>query len=66
MAKFQKGQSGNSRSRAKRSRNRATVLVDQIFNEKLFGEDQRAAAIIGKAIELAASGDAACMRLCLD
>jgi hypothetical protein len=55
MSKFQKGQSGNSRSRAKRSR-----------NEKLFGEDQRAAAIIGKAIELAASGDAACMRLCLD
>jgi hypothetical protein len=42
------------------------VLVDQLFDEKLFGEDQKAAAIIGKAIELAVSGDAACMRLCLD
>jgi hypothetical protein len=66
MPKFQKGQSGNPRGRAKGSRNRATVLVDQIFDEKLFGEDQKAAAIIDKAIEMAASGDAACMRLCFD
>jgi hypothetical protein len=55
MAKFQKGQSGKPGGRAKGSRNHATVLVDQIFDEKLFGNDQKAAAIIDKAVELAAS-----------
>jgi hypothetical protein len=66
MAKFKKGQSGNPSGRAKGSRNRATVLVDQIFDEKFFGTDQKAAAIIDKAIEMASSGDTACIRLCFD
>jgi hypothetical protein len=66
MAKFQKGQSGNPNGRAKGSRNRATMLVEQIFDEKLFGVDRKADAIISKVIEQAANGDTACIRLCLD
>src|SRR5262245_8577771 len=66
MAKFQKGQSGNPNGRAKGSRNRATMLVEQIFAEKLFGVDRKADAIISKVIEQAADGDTACIRLCFD
>jgi hypothetical protein len=66
MTKFQKGQSGNPRGRAKGSRNRTTLLVEQIFEERLFGKDRKADVIIAKAIELAANGDVACIRLCFD
>jgi Family of unknown function (DUF5681) len=66
MAKFKKGQSGNPNGRAKGSRNRATILADQIFDEKLFGEDKKAEVLITKAIELAEGGDAACLRLCFE
>ena len=66
MAKFQKGQSGNPNGRAKGSRNRATMLVEQIFDERLFGVDRKADAIISKVIEQAANGDTACIRLCFD
>jgi Family of unknown function (DUF5681) len=66
MAKFQKGQSGNPNGRAKGSRNRATMLVEQIFDEKLFGVDRKADAIISKVIERAVNGDTACIRLCFD
>jgi hypothetical protein len=41
-------------------------LVEQIFDEKLFGVDRKADAIIGKVIEQAANGDTACIRLCFD
>jgi len=40
-----------------------TVLAEKIFDERLFGEDKKADAIITKAIELC---DTACVRLCLD
>ena len=66
MAKFQKGQSGNPNGRAKGSRNRATMLVEQIFDEKLFGVDRKADAIISKVVEQAGNGDTACIRLCFD
>jgi hypothetical protein len=66
MAKFAKGQSGNPNGRAKGSRNRATILADQIFDEKLFGEDKKAEALISKAIEMAEGGDTACLRLCFE
>jgi hypothetical protein len=66
MSKFKKGQSGNPNGRPKGSRNKATLLADQIFDEKLFGEDRKADAIIAKAIDLAAGGDTTCIRLCLD
>jgi hypothetical protein len=66
MSKFKKGQSGNPDGRPIGRRNKATVLVEQIFNEKLFGQDRKADAIIAKTIELAENGDTACIRLCLD
>jgi hypothetical protein len=66
MSKFKKGQSGNPAGRPTGSRNKATMLAEKLFDEKLFGEDKRADAIITKAIELAESGDTACIRLCLD
>src|SRR5215472_3004427 len=66
MAKFQKGISGNPNGRAKGSRNRATMLFEQIFDEKLFGVDRKADAIISKVIEQAVNGDTACIRLCFD
>ena len=42
------------------------MLVEQIFDEKLFGVDRKADAIISKVIEQAANGDTACIRLCFD
>jgi len=42
------------------------MLVEQIFDEKLFGVDRKADAIISKVIEQAADGDIACIRLCFD
>jgi len=56
MSKFKKGQSGNPSGRPKGSRNKATLLADQIFEEKLFGNDKKADAIISKAIALADRG----------
>src|SRR5262249_44783024 len=52
--------------RPRGSRNKATLLADQIFDEKLFGDDKKADAIISKAIALAEGGDTTCIRLCLD
>jgi hypothetical protein len=66
MAKFKKGKSGNPDGRPKGGRNRATILADQIFDDKLFGADKKAEAIIAKAIELAVNGDTACIRFCWD
>jgi hypothetical protein len=63
MGKFGRGKSGNSKGRPKGSRNRVTILADQLFDEKLFGDDNKAEAIITKAIEMAQAGDTACMRL---
>jgi hypothetical protein len=63
---FKKGKSGNPNGRPTGSRNRMTVLAEKIFDERLFGEDKKADAIITKAIELAENGDTACVRLCLD
>jgi hypothetical protein len=63
MGKFGSGKSGNPKGRPKGGRNRATILADQLFDEKLFGDDNKAEAIITKAIEMAEGGDTACMRL---
>ena len=56
---FQKGQSGNPAGRPRGSRNRATIL----FENLLEGDSE---AIARKAIELAKEGDIAAIRICLD
>src|ERR1700727_2987562 len=66
MAKYRKGQSGNPRGRPKGSRDRATLIADELFNEALFGSDKKAVAIIAKAVTMAEGGDTACMRLCFE
>jgi hypothetical protein len=63
MGKFGRGKSGNPKGRPKGGRNRTTILADRLFDEKLFGDDNKAEAIITKAIEMAQAGDTACMRL---
>ena len=56
---FQKGKSGNPSGRKRGSRNRVTLACERLLE----GE---AKTITRKAIELAKSGDAAMIRVCLD
>ena len=56
---FQKGESGNPTGRPRGSRNRATLLM-----ENLLADD--AEAIGRKAIAMAKQGDMAAIRLCMD
>ena len=56
---FQKGQSGNPAGRPFGSRNKATVLMQNLLE----GE---AEAIGRKAIEMAKGGDMAAIRVCMD
>ena len=58
MTLFEPGQSGNPNGRPAGARNKTTVAI-----EKLLEED--AETIVRKAIEMAKSGDAALIRLCL-
>jgi hypothetical protein len=55
---FIKGQSGNPAGREKGSRNRATMLVEQLF-------DGAGGALANKAVQMALDGDAAALRLCV-
>ena len=56
---FQKGQSGNPAGRPRGSRNKTTVLMQDLLE----GE---AEAIARKAIEMAKDGDMAAIRVCMD
>jgi len=58
---FKKGKSGNPGGRPRGTRNKATLLADQIFDERLFGDDRKADAIISKAIARAEGGDTTCI-----
>lgn len=57
--RFQKGQSGNPAGRRLGSRNKATANAELLL-------DGEAEALTRKAVELALSGDAAALRLCLE
>jgi hypothetical protein len=59
VMQFQKGQSGNPAGRPRGSRNRTTVLMQNLLE----GE---AEAIGRKAIEMAKGGDMAAIRVCMD
>lgn len=55
---FEKGRSGNPAGREAGSRNRATMLAEQLF-------DGATAALANKAVEMALDGDAAALKLCI-
>jgi Family of unknown function (DUF5681) len=55
---FAKGQSGNPAGRTPGSRNRATVMAEQLF-------DGACGALANKAVAMALEGDAAALRLCI-
>src|SRR5579863_7358049 len=56
---FAKGQSGNAAGKAPGTKNRATLLAEQLL-------DGEASALARKAVEMALRGDAAALRLCLE
>ena len=56
---FQKGVSGNLAGRPKGSRNKATILAQELL-------DDEADAIVRKAIELATEGNPVALRMCLE
>src|SRR6516164_1545105 len=59
IMQFQKGQSGNPAGRPRGSRNKTTVVMQDLLE----GE---AEAIARKAIEMAKDGDMAAIRVCMD
>jgi hypothetical protein len=56
---FQKGQSGNPSGRPRGSRNRATILFQNLLEDD-------AEAIARKALDMAKAGDIAALRICMD
>ena len=56
---FQKGQSGNPAGRPRGSRNKASIRMQEMLEEK-------AEALVNKVVELAMGGNIAALRLCLD
>ncbi len=55
---FVKGSSGNPAGRALGTRNRATMLAEQLF-------DGATAALANKAVEMALKGDTVALKLCI-
>jgi len=55
---FEKGQSGNPDGRAPGTRNRATMLAEQLF-------DGATSALANKAVEMALAGDPQALKLCV-
>src|ERR1700675_4878989 len=56
---FQKGQSGNPAGRPRGSRNRASIRMQEML-------EQKAEELVTKVIELATAGNIGALRLCLD
>src|SRR4030081_29763 len=56
---FQKGQSGNPPGHPRGSRNRATILFQNLLEDD-------AEAIARKAVDMAKAGDIAAIRICMD
>lgn len=58
-SRFPKGTSGNPKGRPRGSRNRATLLIESLLQE-------RAESLTLKVIELAEAGDSLALRICMD
>jgi hypothetical protein len=56
---FQRGQSGNPAGRPRGSRNKASIRMQAML-------EQRAKALVNKVVEMALAGNVAALRLCLD
>ncbi len=56
---FQKGQSGNPAGRPRGSRNKASLRMQELLEEK-------AEELVNKVVEIALAGNIAALRLCLD
>jgi len=56
---FQKGQSGNLKGKPKGTRNRTTIISQNLLE----GE---AEALVRKVVQLALGGDLTCLRICLE
>jgi hypothetical protein len=56
---FQKGQSGNPAGRPSGSRNKASIRMQEML-------EQKAEDLVNKAVELAVAGNLGALRLCLD
>jgi hypothetical protein len=56
---FQKGQSGNPAGRPRGSRNRASIRMQEML-------EQKAEELVTKVVELATAGNIGALRLCLD
>src|SRR5262245_55618670 len=58
-SRWRPGESGNPAGRPKGSRNKATVIAQQLI-------DSEAEHLVRSAIDRALGGDATCLRLCLE
>ncbi len=56
---FQRGQSGNPAGRPRGSRNKTSIRMQAML-------EQRAKALVNKVVEMALAGNVAALRLCLD
>jgi hypothetical protein len=56
---FKKGQSGNPKGKPKGTRNRTTVIAQNLL-------DGQAEALVRKVVELALEADLTCLRICLE
>jgi hypothetical protein len=56
---FQKGQSGNPAGRPRGSRNKASIRMQELL-------EQKAEQLVNKAVDMAVAGNIGALRLCLD
>lgn len=63
---FRKGQSGNPKGRPKGSKNKTTLVKEQIEAGLVAEAEQDALDVYRKTVELAKQGDTTCLKLLMD